>query len=166
VSSSLFIVRVDREEASEAQRHAGPDRLSFQDSTAYLLAMVGALARQRWVAMCGQFDISRSQYKVVMCLAELGPLGQRHLAGLIGIDPRNCVPIIDSLAELGLVARETDPSDRRRRVLGLTDNGRRLALELRAVSGQIEAEVLQPLDPAEQALLRRMLVAVLDHARD
>jgi DNA-binding MarR family transcriptional regulator len=158
-------VRVDRK-TGQAQRQAGTDGLSFQGSTAYLLAMVGALSRQRWVAMLGQFDISRSQYKVVMGLAELGPLGQRHLADLIGIDPRNCVPIIDSLVERDLVARETDPSDRRRRVLGLTESGRRLALELRAVSGQIEAEVLHPLDPAEQALLRRMLVAMLDHARD
>jgi MarR family transcriptional regulator, temperature-dependent positive regulator of motility len=151
---------------SETQRQPGAESLSFQGSTAHLLAMVGALCSQRWVAMLGQFDVSRSQYKVVMCLAELGPLGQRHLADLIGIDPRNCVPVIDSLAERGLVARETDPSDRRRRVLGLTGTGRRLALELRAVSGQIEAEVLQPLDPAGQALLRRMLVAMLDHARD
>jgi DNA-binding MarR family transcriptional regulator len=165
VSSSLFIVRVDRD-ACEAQRPAGTGRLSFQGGTAHLLATVGALSRQRWVAMLGQFDISRSQYKVVMCLAELGPLGQRHLADLIGIDPRNCVPIIDSLAERGVVARDTDQSDRRRRVLGLTESGRRLARDLGAVSGQIEADILHPLDPAEQAVLRRMLVAMLDHAED
>jgi DNA-binding MarR family transcriptional regulator len=140
-------------------------RLSFQGSTGYLLARAGALSRQRWTAMLGQFDVNPSQYKVVLCLAERGPLGQRQLADMIAIDPRNCVPIIDSLAERGLVAREIDPSDRRRRVLGLTGQGKRLAYDLTAIGDQIEADVLRPLDPAERALLRRMLAAMVDHAR-
>jgi MarR family transcriptional regulator, lower aerobic nicotinate degradation pathway regulator len=151
---------------SDSQRQPGPRRLSFTDSTGYLLAMVGALSRQRWAAMLGQFDINPSQYKVMMCLAELGPLGQRQLADLIAVDPRNCVPIIDSLAERGLVARETDPSDRRRRVVVLTGQGKRLAVELTALGDQSEADVLRPLDPTERALLRRMLLALAGHARD
>jgi DNA-binding MarR family transcriptional regulator len=80
------------------------------------------------------------------------------------VDPRNCVPIIDSLAERGLVAREIDPADLRRRVLGLTGPGQRLAVELTAIGDQSEADVLHPLDPAERALLRRMLLAMASHA--
>jgi DNA-binding MarR family transcriptional regulator len=143
----------------------GTRRQSFQDSTGYLLARVGSLSRQRWVAMLGRLDINPSQYGVVMCLAELGPLGQSHLADLIGVDPRNCVPIIDSLAGRGLVAREIDPSDRRRRVVALTKDGQRLARELTTVGDQMETDILHPLDPADQAHLRRMLLALLDHAR-
>jgi DNA-binding MarR family transcriptional regulator len=165
VSSSLVFVTADPG-ASEAHRQPGPHRLSITDSTGYLLYRVGALSRQRWAAMLGQFDINPSQYKVVICLAELGPLGQRELADLIAVDPRNCVPIIDSLAERGLVGREIDPSDRRRRVLGLTDHGKRLARDLTAIGDRVEADLLHPLDPTERALLRRMLVAVATHERD
>jgi DNA-binding MarR family transcriptional regulator len=153
-------------ERDQSNREETTDALRFQGNTGYLLAMAGGLCRQRWVAMLGQFDINPSQYKVLMCLGELGSLGQRHLAELIGIDPRNCVPIIESLAQRGLLSRESDASDRRRRVLGLTDGGKRLARDLTVIGDRIALDVLHPLKPAEQALLRRMLVTVLDYARD
>ncbi|HLH59164.1 MAG TPA: MarR family transcriptional regulator [Streptosporangiaceae bacterium] len=150
---------------SEAHRQPGPGRLSFQDRTGYLLARAGWLSRHRWASMIGEFDINPSQYKALICLAELGPLCQRQLAELIAVDPRNCVPIVDSLAERGLVARDVDPADRRRRVLGLTGQGKRLAVELTAVQDRTEADILSPLDPAQQDLLRRMLVALLGRAQ-
>ncbi len=44
-----------------------------------------------------------------MTLRELGPFGQQRLSKLIGIDPRNAVPVVDALAERGLLMREVDP---------------------------------------------------------
>jgi DNA-binding MarR family transcriptional regulator len=76
------------------------------------------------------------------------------------------VPIIDALAEQGLVSREVDPSDRRRRVLELTERGRAVAGNLASVAAEIETDLLRPLDPGEQASLRRMLLALLDAARE
>jgi MarR family transcriptional regulator, lower aerobic nicotinate degradation pathway regulator len=58
-----------------------------------------------------------------------------------------------------------DPSDRRRRVLQLTARGRAVAGNLASVSAEIETDLLRPLAPAEQASLRRMLLALLDAAR-
>ncbi len=154
---------VETHQSNHDERVGG---LRFQGNTGYLLARAGARCRQQWVAMLGQFDLSPSQYKVLMCLAELGSLGQRRLAELISIDPRNCVPLIDGLARRGLLSRESDPSDRRRRVVGLTSDGRRLADDLTTIGDQIAQNVLRPLEPTEQALLHRMLLAVLDHTGD
>jgi DNA-binding MarR family transcriptional regulator len=141
------------------------DHLAFQDGTAYLLAMAGSLARQRWAGMLAQLEVTPSQYKVLMALSELGPLGQQHLAGRIGVDPRNAVPVIDALAERGLVGRKVDPTDRRRRVIELTRNGRRLVGDLASVGAEIERDLLKPLAPAEQARLRHMLIAVLSASK-
>ncbi|HUA42349.1 MAG TPA: MarR family winged helix-turn-helix transcriptional regulator [Streptosporangiaceae bacterium] len=137
---------------------------TYQEGTAYLLAIAGAAARRRWVDMLARFDVTPSQFKVIMSLGELDHLGQRQLAEVIGIDPRNCVPIIDALAERDLLSREIDRSDRRRRVLRLTAKGRRLAQQLKSVNAGIETDLLTPLSHEEQATLRRMLIAILETA--
>jgi MarR family transcriptional regulator, temperature-dependent positive regulator of motility len=139
-----------------------PARPAFLDSTWYLLAKTGALAKQRWAAMLADFDVSPSQNKVLMTLGETGPVCQQFLAELIGVDPRNTVPIVESLVERGLVGREVDPADRRRRVLDLTPAGREITGQLASIGAEIERDILSPLSPADQTRLRRMLLEILD----
>jgi len=135
--------------------------LTFQASTWYLLALAGSQARHLWADMLAQRHVSPSQFKVLRALGESGPLGQHQLADLIAIDPRNAVPLIDSLAERGLLAREVDPDDRRRRVLTLTARGQRLAADLASIGAEIEKDFLSPLATAEQQSLRQMLLSLL-----
>lgn len=143
-----------------------PGRLAFQGGSWYLLAKAGLLARRRWAAMLAELTVSPNQYGALMALDELGPLGQHRLAEVIGIDPRNAVPIIDTLVEQGLVGRKVDPSDRRRRVLALTAKGRGVAGDLATVGAEIEKDLFSSLAPAEQVSLRRMLLALLGAAEE
>ena len=112
--------------------------------------------------MIADFDVSPSQYKVLMTLGETSRLCQQRLAGLIGVDPRNTVPIVESLVERGLIEREVDPADRRRRVLNLTRTGRGIARDLASIGAEIERDILRPLSRADQARLRQMMLAILD----
>jgi MarR family transcriptional regulator, lower aerobic nicotinate degradation pathway regulator len=133
-----------------------PGGLAFQRGSWYLPYKAGTLARQRWTAMLAQLNVRPAQYGALMALGEAGRLGQQRLAKLIAVDPRNAVPIVDALAEQGLVSREVDPSDRRRRVLDLSARGRAVAGNLASVAAVIETDRLRPLAPGEQASLRRM----------
>jgi MarR family transcriptional regulator, temperature-dependent positive regulator of motility len=142
-----------------------PGSLSFQSGTGYLLGKVGSVARQRWTTTLAQTGVSPNQFLVLMALAETGQVCQQFLAGVIGIDPRNIVPILDSLEGRGLVSRETDPADRRRRLIELTGAGRRIAAELSALGEQTEREMLASVPRADQESLRRILRSVLDAAR-
>ena len=153
-------------ENGKAAALPSPGGLSYQNGNWYLMAKTGSLARQRWAGMLAELKVSPSQYGVLMALGEAGPLGQQRLAELVGVDPRNAVPIIDALAAHGLVDREVDPVDRRRRVLDLTARGREVVDELASVGAGIERDLLSPLSPAEQATLRRMLRAVLSAGRE
>ena len=141
-----------------------PGGLSFQSGTGYLLGKVGAVARQRWTATLAQTGVSPNQFLVLMALAETGQVCQQFLAGVIGIDPRNIVPILDSLEARGLVSRETDPADRRRRLIELTGVGLRIVAELSALGEQTERELLASVPQADQESLRRILRSVLDAA--
>ncbi len=150
--------------AGSTARRPVPGGPSFLDSTWYLMARAGSLAYQRWAAMITDFDVSPTQYKVLMTLGESGALCQQRLAELIDIDPRNAVPIVESLVERGLIGREVDPADRRRRLLDLSPAGRGVADDLASVGAEIEREILRPLPRADQARLRHMLTAMLDAA--
>jgi MarR family transcriptional regulator, temperature-dependent positive regulator of motility len=141
--------------------HRAPGAPSFLDSTWYLLARTGSLAYQHWAAMIADFAVSPSQYKVLMTLGETGPLGQQRLAELISIDPRNTVPIVESLVERGLIERAVDPADRRRRMLELTRAGRGIARALASIGAEIEQDILRPLSQADQARLRQMMLEIL-----
>jgi DNA-binding MarR family transcriptional regulator len=138
-----------------------PGPLTFQASTWYLLAMAGSRARHLWAGVLAQRHVSPSQFKVLRALSESGPMGQHELADLIAVDPRNVVPLIDSLAERELLARCVDPADRRRRVLTLTASGQEVAAELASIAAEIEHDFLSPLTSAEQQSLRQMLLSLL-----
>lgn len=138
-----------------------PGPLTFQASTWYLLAVAGSQARHLWADMLAQLKVSPSQFKVLRALGESGPLGQHQLAELIMVDPRNVVPLIDSLAERGLLAREVDPADRRRRVLTLTARGQKVAADLASIGAEVEDDFFSPLTTAERESLRQMLLSLL-----
>lgn len=123
--------------------------------------MAGAAARRRWVEGLATHRITPSQCKVVMSLREVESMSQGRLAEVIGVDPRNCVAIVDALVEADLVSRAMDPTDRRRRVLRLTMQGRTLAATLDALNAEIEQALMRPLSAKDRSTLHRLLVTVL-----
>ncbi|MBB4684690.1 MarR family winged helix-turn-helix transcriptional regulator [Amycolatopsis jiangsuensis] len=152
-------------ETDADDRAAGPSNpgaLEFQGTVSWLLAGAGKLVLHRWTGMLARLELTSSQFKLLLALDEIGPLGQQRLAELVGIDPRNAVPIIETSVGQGLLTRTVDPADRRRRVLELAADGKRVAAELRSSSAEIEDELLAPLDQAERAALQRTLRTLLD----
>jgi len=70
-------------------------------------------------------DLGRGSGRVksLMWLTE-GPLSLSGLAEAIGVDAPYATLIVDSLEERGLVERQPDPADRRRKLVTLTPAGR------------------------------------------
>jgi DNA-binding MarR family transcriptional regulator len=100
----------------------------------------------------------------VMLLSYLragAPAFQQQLCESLWLDPNNCVLLLNEMEELGLVERRRDPSDRRRHVVDITDEGR-VALE-RAERAQesIGDELLSALSDDERATLRSLLSRVV-----
>jgi DNA-binding MarR family transcriptional regulator len=100
----------------------------------------------------------------VMLLSYLragAPALQQQLCESLWLDPNNCVLLLNEMEELGLVERRRDPSDRRRHVVDITDEGR-VALE-RAERAQesIGDELLSALSDDERATLRSLLSRVV-----
>jgi DNA-binding MarR family transcriptional regulator len=89
------------------------------------------------------------------------PALQQQLCEALWLDPNNCVLLLNELEEMGYVERRRDPSDRRRHVVDITNEGR-IALE-RAERAQeaIGDELLSALSDEERATLRSLLSRVV-----
>ncbi len=98
-----------------------------------------------------------------MSLEQRGAASQQQLSRLVGVDPRNAVPLIDLLEERGLIARAPDPEDRRSYAVSLTTAGRRTLTELRHAADEVEVEMLKHLDATERGSLHS---ALAKHAGD
>jgi DNA-binding MarR family transcriptional regulator len=65
------------------------------------------------------------QFRLLATLDEVGPASQAVLARRSGIHPTDVVGVIDELVGQRLVERTTDPADRRRNIVTVTDAGHR-----------------------------------------
>jgi DNA-binding MarR family transcriptional regulator len=149
--------------AASTKPAGGPaEPADLHSSTGYLLARLGAESRRRWARMLADHGLTPHHFGMLMTLDHLGVAHQRRLSELVGIDPRNAVPVLDLLHQRGLLQRTSDPADRRRRAIALTPAGQRLLTELRQAADAVEADMLKGLDDHQQASLHRLLLTLFE----
>ena len=87
----------------------------------------------------------------VMSSAVDAELTQTQLAGMVGLDKTTMVVTVDELERLGLAERVASPTDRRARVIRVTDAGRRRLAEAQGIIESVQAEVLATLPAPDRA---------------
>lgn len=90
-----------------------------------------------------------------------GPRSQQSLAADIGLDKTTMVAAVDDLVADGLVERRPDASDRRVRLVAVTDEGHRRRALGREVVRSTETELLAELGPQDCEALRDLLLRLL-----
>ncbi len=139
------------------------ERPESESGTGFLLARLGSLAARSWQAFLAERKLTQIQYATLMVLAERGSLGQLRLALLVAIDARNLVGVLDRLAAAGLITRQTDTDDRRRRNVRLTASGGAVVRDIVNDAARSRDQFLGALNIAERrqlnALLRRLYQA-------
>jgi DNA-binding MarR family transcriptional regulator len=87
--------------------------------------------------MRAALDLGRGSGRVrsLMWLSR-GPMSVSGLADAVGVDAPYATLIVDALEERGLVARQPDPGDRRRKLVTLTPEGERAIRRLRRIEEQ------------------------------
>ncbi|ARP70061.1 MarR family transcriptional regulator [Streptomyces pluripotens] len=108
----------------------------------------------------GEHTLTGPQARLLSLLA-LEPLPMRKLALKLKCEPSNVTGIVDRLESRGLVERRSDPADRRVKVAAATDEGRRVAQDLRE-GLHFAREPLAGLSEAERRSLRDLLRRMLD----
>jgi DNA-binding MarR family transcriptional regulator len=121
-------------------------------------------ARQAELASHG---LEVSEYATLHFLAGCGPVHRAtptEIAAWTQMSPSGITGRLDALEQRGFVRRVPSPSDRRKIIVELTEEGRQAWLSTFDPQTNEEAEVLAALSPTDQrrldAMLRKMLRAV------
>jgi DNA-binding MarR family transcriptional regulator len=104
-------------------------------------------------------DMSFARVKALRRLAA-EPATGRELAARLGADPPFITVIVDDLEQRGLVERTPHPTDRRAKVIRVTDAGRLAAEKAERLLGEPPA-ALRTLPPDDLAALDRILTKLL-----
>ena len=106
----------------------------------------------------GDGQLTPLQFAALVKLRDLGEVSQNHLGRLTAMDAATMQGVIKRLAARGLIERRPDPNDRRRLILSLNKEGRKLIEFLIKKGGAITDQTLKPLTPAERKIFLDLLV--------
>lgn len=97
--------------------------------------------------------LGQAGWMTIAMAAKTGsPCSQSELAHQVGVEGATMVAMIDRLVRDGLVVRSPSPSDRRVKLISLTEEGRLLHARVKQEAEACRKELLQGID--EQALLQ------------
>jgi|ERR1700734_2632285 DNA-binding MarR family transcriptional regulator len=103
---------------------------------------------------CG---LSMARTKMLMRLHEQGPTRQSVLAAEFGLSPHSITDIIDGLERLGMAERRPDPTDRRAKLVAITDEGEAGLAVARATRDRLLTQIFGTLSEADRVTLLRLL---------
>ena len=129
-------------------------------ATGRLLFAVARRIEREWNAHLGRWDLNHAGFPVLMHLLG-GPQSQRALADESGVTEQTMSRIVARLERAGYVTRTDDPTDRRRRLVAITTDGREAGL---AAARRRPAEELatRGLGDEQVAALREALLTLLE----
>ena len=103
---------------------------------------------------CG---LSMARTKVLRRLRERGPTRHSALAADFGLSPHSITDIVDGLERLGMAERRPDPTDRRAKLVAITDAGEAGLDVANATRERLLQQVFGALSEADRATLLRLL---------
>jgi DNA-binding MarR family transcriptional regulator len=108
------------------------------------------------------FDVTALQFAIMQTLLDAPGCDQVTVAQQVALDAATSGAVIGRLEARGWLRRDSDVSDKRRKLLWLTDEGRKAAHQMKKPVQNVQNKLLAPLSADE----RRQLVALLKKITD
>ena len=135
---------------------SGHGRYVLDDQVGFLLRV--ALQRHTAIFTTRMIEgLTQTQFAALAKLHEVGPCSQNHLGRRIYLDAATIKGVVDRLDGRGFVTAVSDPKDRRRRAVTLTDIGRQVTEAAMLVAAEITAAALAALSEDEQKMVVTLL---------
>jgi DNA-binding MarR family transcriptional regulator len=131
---------------------------ALAEYTGFLMNWVALRSRRHFATRLQErFDLHPRDFGALNVIERDPGLTQHALGEAAGVDPSSMVAALDGLEARGLAERRPHPSDRRKRAVYLTDEGREVVREARGIAAATGAEILGVLTDEERAELNRIM---------
>jgi MarR family transcriptional regulator, transcriptional regulator for hemolysin len=132
-----------------------PDR-----NLGFILHDAARLLRKRFEQKARGLGLTRSQWQVLAHLARHEGIHQGALAEILELEPITLVRILDRLQAAGLIERRHHATDRRLRLLYLTDEAHPILGQMRAIGAEARSEALAGVSDADRERLIETLLTM------
>lgn len=129
---------------------------------------VGALhrfARRYFAAEMEKMDLPPVAFPLLMRLRHREGVSQEDLVNDFLVDKGTVARTLANLEDAGLVSREVDPDDRRIKRVSVTERGREVAEDLKAIARTWDGKLMEGFTPEEREQLLSYLARMKDNAR-
>ena len=138
---------------------ASSDCLKLENQLCFPLYACAKEVVRRYRPLLDPFDLTYTQYIVMMVLWEEKQINVKTLGEKLYLDSGTLTPLLKKLEVKGYVKRERSLQDERNLNVSITEEGERLKLLLHDVPGSMQACVC--LEAGEAAELHRLLNKIL-----
>lgn len=141
---------------------------NFSDAPGHQIRRAHQLSVALFMEETAGFDVTPVQFAILNALMDDPGEDQITLAGRVAFDAATSGSVIGRLEAKGWVRREADPADRRRKLLWVTPEGQKVALQMKRAVSKVQARLLEPLNADERtrfgALLGKLIAGHEDMA--
>ncbi len=145
---------------------SGNARADVRTRLGYLLKHAQMRLNELHTEVLEPFGIDARELGVLLVLDGDTSQSQHEVAQELAVDRTTMVAMLDVLEEKGIVARQPDPTDRRRNLVGLTSEGRRTLEEATRASDRAEQLLLVSLSARDQQRFRAALQSIVATSED
>ncbi|WP_332775524.1 MarR family winged helix-turn-helix transcriptional regulator [Polaromonas sp.] len=135
---------------------------NFSQAPGHLVRRAHQLSVAIFMEETEAFDVTPVQFAILNALMDDPGEDQITLSGRVAFDPATSGSVIGRLEAKGLIRRQADPGDRRRKLLWVTPEGEKLALQMKRAVGRVQQRIVAPLDDAEREQLRFLLAKLVE----
>jgi MarR family transcriptional regulator for hemolysin len=148
---------------------AGPEfmlRYDFENSVGYWMIQAAHEYQQAVNEELAPHGITWRQGQVLGYLSLYGPLSQAELAEYMRVEPPTLVGILDRMERDGWIRRDSDTTDRRRKVIHPTDAAEPVWSKIAACARKVRTRATRGLTAEQLATLKQLLTTIQHNLTD
>lgn len=143
--------------STPAQAEAGP-----ADTLHRVLRLANKLMAPFSTYLEHRYKISLNEFRLLMLLGRYPGAASHELVEMTGVNPMSVSRAVAALQKHGRITVERDPANKRRKILVLTDEGRRLYRLMRPQTDKVATYLVSDLADREVAMLNHYLDTLVD----
>ncbi len=129
----------------------------FSQAPGYLIRRAHQTSMAIFAEELAPYEVTALQFAILQALVDEPGADQITVAQRVALDAATSGSVIMRLEERGWLRREPSPTDRRRKLLWLTTEGEKFALEMKKSARKVQQKLLACLDEAEKQQFLSML---------